>query len=614
MLIKVKLSFVNIIYLVLCLYGDLSTSLSVTAGNNSELSDSCPILCSGEILHHVQLTKVFNDSKHFVDMKLNAESQVIQTKFWELLNGTSTVDRELLLGFVKQWFSESDTELEQVDAEDWQPQPRFIEHVYDIELREWLRKLNKIWPQLLRKTSDDVLRHPELYSLIYLPHPFIVPGGRFKEMYYWDSFWIIEGLLLCEMKETAKEIIENLLYLVEKYGYVPNGSRKYYLGRSQIPFLTPMIELYSSYTNDQKLIEKNLPILDLEFHYWYSNYRVNFEHDFGNYTMFHYSNKSNSPRAESYYEDYTTAQDATDHFYSDVRAAAESGWDFSSRWFLDHRDHFSDHLKDISTHLVVPVDLNSLMCYNARLLASYHYAKGNVDIYNFYKSFASYMNNTIERLLWDDTQGFWFDFNLKTGKLHNEFYGSSFMPLWTLTYGSERNRTYIIEKVLEYIAANNLTSYPAGLPASLRNSSQQWDFPNGWAPLQYFAVLGLHKAAPYYPPAEGVAFNLAAKWVLGNFKKYQSSGGMLEKYDVTRVGGAGSGGEYPVQTGFGWTNGVVMKLLDVYPHSIHSPRETDFVPIVVGVVLLSAMVTSLGMYARATYKRHKPLTPLHELR
>ncbi|ROT69950.1 trehalase 1, partial [Penaeus vannamei] len=132
--------------------------------------------------------------------------------------------------------------------------PEFLDKVVDPELEQWGRKLNELWKDLGRKISDDVEQNPDKYSQIFVPNPVIVPGGRFREFYYWDSYWTIDGLLLTGMEETVKGMLENFIQMVNDYGMVPNGGRVYYTRRSQPPYLIPMVKLYMDQTNDLQFL------------------------------------------------------------------------------------------------------------------------------------------------------------------------------------------------------------------------------------------------------------------------------------------------------------------------------------------------------------------------
>ncbi|KAF2355939.1 Glycoside hydrolase family 37 [Trinorchestia longiramus] len=594
--------FLSFSFLVFVLIGNFLGCDSVdSASVATNVSDDCPIFCRGEILKEVQISKIFNQSSHFLHMKLRSEPDVIEENFIDLKNGsTDPLEPEILKKFIDKWFAPPGSDIETSPLPDWKARPRFIEEIHDKDMRNWLKELNEIWNKLSVRVPEDVSNNPQFYSQIYLPNSFVIPGGFFQEMYYWDSYWIIEGLLLCEMRTSARKMIENFLYLVKKYGFIPNGSRKYYLQRSQPPMLISAVEIYYQYTHDFNFIRANIDLLHREYQFWVANRSISIEKDGKNYTVFHYTVNTTEPRPESYVADIVLAQNLSDAeakvMYGDIKAAAESGWDFSSRWFIDKGVENGD-MKFIKTQIIAPIDLNTIMCRNAYLLSLYFERLGNSEQSAYYREAASSLNATISRLFWDEEAGFWFDFNLKTRKLENTFYGAGFVPLWAGAYGSERHRSHIVSKVIDYITSNNLTSYPGGIPTSLIASKQQWDFPNGWAPLQYFAVLGLHSAAVYNSTAGELANAFASKWVLNNYYGYINSDPhlMMEKYDVTKVGVPGSGGEYPVQAGFGWTNGVVMKFMQLYPHTIRATLVEGHAPIYVAAVLLLIMTTSLTM-------------------
>ena len=589
--------------------------IGVTQGNTQN-EDDCPVLCTGKLLEDVQLSAMFNDSKDFVDMTLLGSPEVILEKYEDLVNKSDPVPKKDLEVFVNLWFNFS-SDVVEVTPTDFTKDPMFIRYVFDIDYRSWLNDLNSKWKDLIRKTPDTIKNNPRLYSSIYLPHSFVVPGGRFREMYYWDSYWIVEGLLLCNMKSTAKNMIENMLYLVSQYGHVPNGSRKYYIGRSQIPFLIPMMELYHQYTGDDSFIKSNLDLLDTEFEFWLNNRQLDVHHDSDVYSMFHYSVDADEPRAESYLQDYRMGQNISEsdrnRFYSDIQSAAESGWDFSSRWFESNVTNDIDIL-DIKTSSVIPVDLNCLLSYNGYLLSKYHGSFGNETMSEWYKDFAETLNRAINRVLWDDVEGFWFDMDYTNadGILRSNFYASGLMPLWTNTYGLERNESYTVGKVLDYLKNVGVLTYDGGLPTSMLASGQQWDFPNGWAPLHHIAIVGLHQASVHDPEAADIAFDLAKKWVETNYQVYTRNTTfheMMEKYDVvTPNASAGHGGFYKVQDGFGWTNGVIMKIFQMYPHTMHRPTREPwwlkYMPMV-GLVGFIIFVLSAHFISMRHHRKQK---------
>lgn len=243
--------------------------------------------------------------------------------------------------FVKSTFESEGQEFEDWDPNDWNPHPKFVEKIKDPDFKKWALGLNNIWKDLGRKIKDEVKASKDLYSIIWVDNPVIVPGGRFREFYYWDSYWIIQGLLLSEMNNTVKGMLDNFIYIVDMFGHIPNGGRIYYLERSQPPLLIPMIKLYLDFTHNLQYIKDNIKTIEKEFQYWMENHLKDVEIDGKTYQLAVYGDKSRGPRPESYSEDYDGAaffpdNEKKEDFYSELKAAAESGWDFSSRWFINN--------------------------------------------------------------------------------------------------------------------------------------------------------------------------------------------------------------------------------------------------------------------------------------
>ncbi|XP_066216863.1 trehalase-like [Saccopteryx leptura] len=174
----------------------------------------------------------------------------------------------------------------------------------------------------------------------------------------------------------------------------------------------------------------------------------------------------------------------------------------------------------------------------------------------------------MKAILWDEEKGAWFDYDLENGKKNQEFYPSNLTPLWAGCFSDPA----VVDKVLKYLEDNQILTYQHGIPTSLRNTGQQWDFPNAWAPLQDLVIRGLAKSPS--PRTQKVVFQLAQNWIRTNFDVYSRKSAMYEKYDINNGGQPGGGGEYEVQEGFGWTNGVALMLLDCYGDRLSSGAQT----------------------------------------
>uniref|UniRef100_A0A672FUZ6 Trehalase n=1 Tax=Salarias fasciatus TaxID=181472 RepID=A0A672FUZ6_SALFA len=526
------------------------------------------VYCTGPILHHVQSAKLFADDKYFVDMKLKASPDVVLSAFHNLSERfPDTIPPVELENFLSVYFDKPGTEFEEWTPSDWKEKPEFLSKITDHKLRDWAAKIHDLWKLLGRKIRSEVRDHPELYSQIYAPHPVVVPGGRFRELYYWDSYWVINGLLLSEMTDTAYGMIQNFLHLVNRYGFVPNGGRIYYERRSQPPFLTLMVESYYQATKDKEFLRAALPVLEEEYRFWMQNRSVTVEVNGTEHVLNRFNVGVGSPRPESYTDDVELAEglpDGNEQLWINLNSGAESGWDFSSRWYVDGAGHNNGTLRDTRTGHILPADLNALLCRNERTLASFHRLLGDGDSAALYDRAAARRLEAVEAVLWDAEKGAWFDYSLLTHAKHSQFHPSNLAPVWAQCY----SRPEMGEQAVQYLKGSGALRFPNGVPTSLSDSGQQWDYPNAWPPLQHMLIEGLSKLPS--EDAKQLSFDLAQRWIKTNWLAYVNYGHMYEKYDVNGDGKPGGGGEYEVQLGFGWTNGVALQLLDQYGATLTS--------------------------------------------
>lgn len=174
------------------------------------------------------------------------------------------------------------------------------------------------------------------------------------------------------MKKTAKGMLENFLSIIDRFGFIPNGGRVYYAERSQPPLLTAMIKSYVETTGDIAFMSQAIPILEREFYFWMNNHMVNVN----GHALALYGDKSKGPRPESYLEDIETAKylqtdEEKEELWSELKAGAESGMDFSSRWFIKDGTN-NGTLKDIKCRYIVPVELNAILYWNAKIIAEFY--------------------------------------------------------------------------------------------------------------------------------------------------------------------------------------------------------------------------------------------------
>jgi len=541
----------------------LSSVISFINCQNSSQNWPCDheIFCRPNegILHTIQMAKLFEDSKEFVDMPLKYSKEEVLNNFDQL----SDHEKETLKTFVEENFSAAGTELEEVTPVDWLEDPQFLNDISDENLKQLAAEMNGAWKNLTRKISISKEDAEESSSLIYLEKPFVVPGGRFREIYYWDSFWTIKGLILSEMQETVKGMIENFQYLIKLYGSVPNGNRLYYTRRSQPPMLTQIVWDYIKWTNDltteREFIAGIIWDLHEEFQYWESKMvevKINNE----TYKLARYWVEADGPRPESYAEDFTNAQkmeeSEREEWYQHIKSGAESGWDFSSRWMETIPASEEQEMLEIKTGNIIPVDLNSFLCKNARILSILFNKVENEENASKYDNISRNLKDSIRAVLFDEADQMWYDYNHVTGKHTKRWYPSNLTPLYTGCDHLEID----LNKTVAYVEKMT-TGHPGGVPTSLNHTHQQWDKPNSWPPLVDIVVTAMDNTGT--TEGKRLAKELSENFVRNVYSTWRDTGKIYEKYNCS--GGGGGGGEYETQTGFGWTNGVTMSLLHRYP-------------------------------------------------
>jgi alpha,alpha-trehalase len=530
-------------------------------------------------LDAVQSNHFFQDSKHFVDKPLTVSPATATAAFQALpqRQGQPTkYKNSTLLGFLQDNFGPPGSELTPAHADDFNATlPNFLPLVQSAPVRQWALDVHQLWNDLYRVENRSVVESPDRHSLLPIPYGVVVPGARFRELYYWDSYWILKGLLVSQMNTTAENMCFNLLSLLETYGHIPNGARTYYLNRSQPPLMSAMIKIVYAATQNRTLLTSALPLLIQEHKYWMSApklVRVRAANGTSNtvYNLSRYHAEWNLPRPESYNEDVATADGldgaAKEQLYTDLASGAESGWDFSSRWLAD-----GTNLSTIRTTQIVPTDLNSYLYDMERNIADFAIVLDDAENATRFSALAAQRHEAIQALMWDGSTGQWRDLVISGSasggvSLVERNPGTSvsnFIPLWVGVAPPEG------PQALAALAAFRRSGLlgPAGVATTNTTTGQQWDAPNAWPPLQDIVIEALEN----YGGAEGrqLAASIAQRWLLTMFESWSSAGTkffhkMVEKYDATALGVSGGGGEYSVQSGFGWTNGVMLSLLDRY--------------------------------------------------
>lgn len=489
----------------------------------------------GPLFHDVQLAGLFPDSKTFADARpLPPPDEVVS--LYALARDSAE--------FSLQAFVDRNFELPRAVGEAFEADPS----------RSMQEHVRALWPALTR-AADTTGAYS---SLIPLPNPYVVPGGRFREVYYWDSYFTMLGLVESGRTDLVRSMLDNFAYLVRTIGHVPNGNRTYYLSRSQPPFLAAMVGLYAQATDTTRALGY-LDALEAEHRFWMEGaesleageaYRRVVRMGDGSLLNRYWDDRP-APRPESYREDYGLAQSLTADqrtpFYRNVRAAAESGWDFSSRWMRDPSD-----LRTLETKELVPIDLNSLLYHAERTIAALRIFRGDPGDAEVAERFALAAERRRRALLaaaFDPDSGFFYDVRWRTGERVTD--RPTMAVAAVLYFGlatSEQGRAVAARLESDLLR-------PGGFVTTLVASGQQWDAPNGWPPLQWMAIRGVRR----YGRAD-LAEAAGERWLALNRRTYRATGRMMEKYDVVDLDRPAGGGEYPTQDGFGWTNGVALAL------------------------------------------------------
>ncbi len=491
----------------------------------------------GRLFQDVQLSGIFPDSKTFVDARpLLAPAEIVaryaSTPGIRAGEGT-------LRAFVERHF-----EL-----------PRPVGAGFRTDTTRTMEEhIRALWPVLTRAADTPDPRS----SLIPLPQPYVVPGGRFREVYYWDSYFTMLGLIASGRTDLVRSMLDNFAHLVRTIGHIPNGNRTYYLSRSQPPFFASMVGLYARATDTTQAL-RYLDALEAEHAFWMDGaerlapgqtYRRVVRLPDGP-VLNRYWDDRPEPRPESYRQDYelgqTLPEAQREAFYRNVKATAESGWDFSSRWLRDPKD-----LRTLETTELIPLDLNSLLYHAERTIAALRAFRGRSDDAEVADRFARAAEQRRQALLaaaFDPITGFFYDVRWRSGeRVDDRPTLAAAAPLYFGLATPEQGRRVAARLGREFLR-------PGGFVTTLIASGQQWDAPNGWPPLEWLAI----EAVRRYGRAD-LADAARDRWLTLNRHTYRETGKMTEKYDVVSLNRPAGGGEYPTQDGFGWSNGVALAL------------------------------------------------------
>lgn len=488
----------------------------------------------GDLFLDVQNQRIYPDGKTFVDLVPKQRIRAIQDEY-RLIKQDPHFDLRDFIG--RHFYDLSDTVHKK--------EPFVIDYTESID-----DHIRRLWTHLERRNRVD------RGSLIALPHKYVVPGGRFNEQFYWDSYFIMLGLAADGQWERVEGMLKNVAHMIRKYGYVPTGNRTYFLSRSQPPFFALMVRLVVGHKG-RRIMREYLPLLLQEYRFWMRGagkvketehfaYRRVVQLPSGRLMNRFYDNKV-TPRPESLREDRKTATEAgtrlADRLFLHLRAAAESGWDFSARWLSNSHD-----LRTIHTADIVPVDLNALLYLLEETIADSYSTILHPLLTRRFRKRAERRRQEIQTTLWSDEAGFFMDYNFHHQQQTGFISLAGVFPLYAGVATPEQ-----AARVAERLEADFLKK--GGLVTTLTETGQQWDWPNGWAPLQWVAIEGLRRYG-----YDRLANTIAERWCKLVETVFAPSHRLVEKYNVVGGDGLGGGGEYVLQDGFGWTNGVYVAL------------------------------------------------------
>lgn len=479
-----------------------------------------------QLFHDVQMSGIYADSKTFADAIPNRAISEIIADYAD----QSFDHPQALQCFVEQHFS--------------LPKPVSEPKVSrGTSVQDYIESL---WPLLTRKSSDE-----NAGSLLALCKDYVVPGGRFREIYYWDSYFTAVGLMKSGRAALVDNLFDNFAHLQQLIGHIPNGNRSYYNTRSQPPILALIVRLLLENNPDMDRVRTFIDALETEYAFWMrggDTLSSVGEHKrvvrmSGGELLNRYWDDSATPRPESYKEDVdaTAKMDEANKraFYVNIRAACESGWDFSTRWL-----QAPDELNSIKTTQIVPVDLNCLLyALEETLCELYHIINNDIAV-TLWANRALERKEAIQKYCWSKSKSAYFDYDISQQGLSDVMSLAMVLPLYV---------GIADDKQAELVAASLHSHFlkSGGLVTTLSTSEQQWDAPNGWAPLHWFAVEGLKRYG-----MDTLSDDIVIRWLSTVESYFAANGTLMEKYNVVSATQVAKGGEYDVQHGFGWTNGV----------------------------------------------------------
>lgn len=389
------------------------------------------------------------------------------------------------------------------------------------ELEDAVSHVGDYWQTLIRTAT------PSNSTLIALPHPYVVPSNgndrfAFEEQYYWDSYFTILGI---DDEKLVTGMLDNLIFMFNQFGLIPNGNRYYFTSRSQPPVLTSMIlHIYEKYGKSKKWLESKIAVAKKEYQQvWMSD---------------------SHPRHHMVYKGLSRYYDIN-HLHDLAEAA--SGWDMTPRFKRQCLDY-------------LPIDLNCLLYKYEKDFEHVADLLGKQSEARIWAYAAKERQTAVSELMWHKRKVFFFDYNYLDQNQSNVWSLAAYFALWS-GLATDHQAEKLVKNLSRFERKGGLTT-TNGLfmyTELFGSTKTQWAYPNCWAPLQYIVVEGLEKYG-YIQEAE----RIASTWLKTCNTWYRRHGEFLEKYNAVNPSIKPAQGLYPTQTGFGWTNGVFAYLARKY--------------------------------------------------
>lgn len=437
------------------------------------------------------------------------------------------------------------------------------------EYAKCLSYINSYWDKVIIKPSKDSYWQKLLAmrtkkkpngnnsARLHMPFTFIVPNDKkFTHAFYWDTFFIFRGLMKTDREWVLKEMVNNFVYLFEKYGIIPNFSSFASTGRSQPPFFTSMIlDIYNGYYFNylrKGFLKKIMDDLD-KHKGWLAYVTSVAKREY--WTVWADQDGTFNHRVDGYGLNRYGDRDIGYAHSSEL----ESGWDFTSR-FYNRCDEF------------FPVDLNVYLFKYERDFAKIASHLEDKKEEEFWTKKSQERKKEINKLLWNNQEGFFFDYNYKYKRQSNFLSLAGFTPLWAGL--ATKDQVDMMVKKLPVFETDyglvvtaeeslapkaNLSKIPLRYRPAIEEvlKPKQWDYPNIWPPLEYLTVVGLLK----YGFVEH-AKRIMTKSVNIHAQLFHKYGTFFEKIDGVK-GDKPDNFHYETQTGFGWTNAIFYRYIQI---------------------------------------------------